>query len=335
MTWSVYGVELHMFTQLIRYVSGDLRAASIGAVPDELADTLIAVNLYAAVARGDTDAAERGHALEPSWSKDGLIALVAGGCTIDAHTWRGELEDAIALALRLLEHLWRAWSDYFLGGIWLVALALSALADAAQQERLLGRDVTERLALGDRLLERARTTAERGRPRGGRLGPEGRAWLARVHAEHSRLAGTNDVDLWRATVAEFDYGYRYEVARSRFRLAEALLENGDRGGRARRGRDRAGRGRRDGSGAAGDRRPGARAARPARPARGPGGRRRRADRARGRGARARRAGAVQPADRGEAVHLRQDRVGDTSPTCWPSWASQGARRRCRWPTSEG
>ncbi|KQY23607.1 LuxR family transcriptional regulator [Cellulomonas sp. Root485] len=228
MTWSVYGVELHMFTQLIRYVSGDLTPATIGAVPDELADTLIAVNLYAAAARGDADTAERGHALEPRWSRDGLIALVAGGCTIDAHTWRGELDEAIALALRLLEHLWRAWSDYFLGGIWLVALAMSALADAATQERLLGRDVSERVALGDRLLERARTTAERGRPRGGRLGPEGRAWLARAHAEHSRLTGVNDVDLWRATVAEFDYGYRYEVARSRFRLAEALLEAGDR-----------------------------------------------------------------------------------------------------------
>ncbi|GEL99800.1 helix-turn-helix transcriptional regulator [Cellulomonas terrae] len=228
MTWSVYGVELHMFTQLIRYVSGDLTPAAIGGVPDELADTLIAFNLYAAAARGDSDAAERGHALEPSWSRDGLIALVAGGCTVDAHTWRGELDEAIALALRLLEHLWRAWSDYFLGGIWLVALAMSALADAAAQERLLGRDVSERVALGDRLLERARTTAERGRPRGGRLGPEGRAWLARAHAEHSRLTGLNDVDLWRATVAAFDYGYRYEVARSRFRLAEALLEAGDR-----------------------------------------------------------------------------------------------------------
>lgn len=228
MTWSVYGVELHMFTQLIRYVSGDLTSAPIGAVPDELAHTLLAVSLYSAVARGDEDAAERGHALEPSWARDGLIALVAGGCTIDAHTWRGELEDAIALSLRLLEHLWRAWSDYFLGGIWLVALALGALADAAAQERLLGKDVSERLALGDRLIERAGTTAERGRPRGGRLGPEGRAWLARARAEHSRLTGVNDVDLWRATVTEFDYGYRYEVARSRFRLAEALLERGDR-----------------------------------------------------------------------------------------------------------
>lgn len=228
MTWSVYGVELHMFTQLIRYVSGDLTPASIGAVPDDLAPTLLAVSLYAAVARGDEDTAERGHALEPSWARDGLIALVAGGCTIDAHTWRGELDEAIALSLRLLEHLWRAWSDYFLGGIWLVALALGALADAAAQERLLGKDVSERVALGDRLIERAATTAERGRPRGGRLGPEGRAWLSRAHAEHSRLAGTNDVDLWRVTVAEFDYGYRYEVARSRFRLAEALLEHGDR-----------------------------------------------------------------------------------------------------------
>lgn len=228
MTWSVYGVELHMFTQLIRYVSGDLTSAPIGAVPDELAHTLVAVSLYAAVARGDEDAAERGHALEPAWPRDGLIALVSGGCTIDAHTWRGELDEAIALALRLLEHLWRAWSDYFLGGIWLVALALGALADAAAQERLLGKDVSERVALGDRLLERATTTAERGRPRGGRLGPEGRAWLARARAEHSRLTGVNDVDLWRATVTEFDYGYRYEVARSRFRLAEALLESGDR-----------------------------------------------------------------------------------------------------------
>ena len=40
---------------------------TLGAVPDELADTLVAVDLYAAAARGDADAAERGHALEPSW----------------------------------------------------------------------------------------------------------------------------------------------------------------------------------------------------------------------------------------------------------------------------
>ena len=113
------------------------------------------------------------------------------------------------------------------------------------------------------------TTAERGRPRGGRLGPEGRAWLARAHAEHSRLTASTTSSLWRATVAEFDYGYRYEVARSRFRLAEALLEAGDRDA----ARDEAGLAltqRTRWAPSAGDRRPRARAARPAGPAGRPG-----------------------------------------------------------------
>ncbi|WP_426594209.1 helix-turn-helix transcriptional regulator [Cellulomonas sp. McL0617] len=230
MTWSAYGLELHMFVNLVRYVMGDLGAADLGGAPDELADVLRSQALYAAVARGDADAAERGFALEQSWHRDGFIALVGGGCTVDALTWRGDLEGAVALALRLLEYLWRTWSDYFLGGIWLVALALAALADQTQQDRLLGKDVSAALATGARLLQRAVETADRGRPRGGTMGPEGRAWLARAHAEHSRLVGTNDPELWRATLHEFDYGYRYEVARTRFRLAEALLEGGDREG---------------------------------------------------------------------------------------------------------
>lgn len=230
MTWSAYGLELHMFVNLVRYVRGDLSPAGLGGVPDELADILKSQALYAAVARGDADAVERGLALESVWNRDGFIALVAGGCTVDALTWRGDLEGAVTLAVRLLEYLWRTWSDYFLGGIWLVALALSAIADQTQQDRLLGKDVSEAVATGNHLLARAVETAERGRPRGGRMGPEGRAWLARVHAEHSRLVGTNDPALWRTTIDEFDYGYRYELARSRFRLAEALLEGGDRDG---------------------------------------------------------------------------------------------------------
>ncbi|HWJ85711.1 MAG TPA: response regulator transcription factor, partial [Cellulomonas sp.] len=145
---------------------------------------------------------------------------------------RGDQDDAIALALRVIGFLDRAWDDYFLGGIWLSALGIAALADAAAEDRLQGRDVSDRVALGGSLLERAQTTAERGRPRGGRLGPEGRAWLARARAEHGRLLGPtgNDPALWAAALAEFDYGYRYELARTRFRLAEALLEAGDRDG---------------------------------------------------------------------------------------------------------
>ena len=42
----------------------------------------------------------------------------------------------------------RAWNDYFLGGIWLSALGLAALADRAAQTRLAGGDPAADLALG-------------------------------------------------------------------------------------------------------------------------------------------------------------------------------------------
>ena len=57
--------------------------------------------------------------------------------------------------------------------------------------------------------------------------------MARGRAEHSRLVGENDPELWRAAVTEFGYGYRYEVARSRWRLAEALAAHGDRAAASR------------------------------------------------------------------------------------------------------
>ncbi|MEV1176469.1 response regulator transcription factor [Nonomuraea sp. NPDC049784] len=41
---------------------------------------------------------------------------------------------------------------------------------------------------------------------------------------HGRL----DVELWRRVVEAFDFGFVYEVARARWRLAEALLAAGDR-----------------------------------------------------------------------------------------------------------
>ncbi|MEN0130301.1 MAG: AAA family ATPase [Brevundimonas sp.] len=228
---SAYGLELALSLRLVHYARGDLRPGPpLTDVPDDRTAPLLAVDLYAATARGDTDVPERAAALEPEWQRDGFNALVAGGCAVDALTWRGERDAAVELAQRVIEFLGRTWSDYFLGGIWLSALGLAALADAAADERLQGRDVSARLALGDTLLERAVTTAERGRPRGGRLGPEGRAWLARARAEHGRLLGSggNDPALWSQALAEFDVGFRYEVARTRFRLAEALLEQGDR-----------------------------------------------------------------------------------------------------------
>jgi DNA-binding CsgD family transcriptional regulator len=66
----------------------------------------------------------------------------------------------------------------------------------------------------------------------GEMGPEGVAWLARVEAEEARLHGDAAVDEWRAAVDAFGFGHVYEQARGRWRLAEALLAVGDRGGAA-------------------------------------------------------------------------------------------------------
>lgn len=232
--WMGYGVGTLIFRELIRYVSGDLSPAepAVDWVPESATWTLSVVGLYAAVARGDPDVIERGRSVEVDWKRDPMMALVSGGCSIDALTWAGEQQAATELTLQVIEFLDSAWNDYFLGGIWLSALGLAALADRAEQIRAVGGDLSADLALGATLLERTAETARRGRPRGGRLGPEGRAWMARARAEYGRLIGRDDPGLWRAAIAEFGFddrgrGYRYEVARSRWRLAGALAAAGD------------------------------------------------------------------------------------------------------------
>ena len=228
--WMGYGVSLLLFRELIRYVTGDLSPAAPARdeVPALALATLRVADLYASVARGDPDAVDRGRAIKADWQQDPWNALLSGGCTIDGLTWAGEYQEAIDLTRQLIDFLDRTWNDYFLGGIWLSALGLAALADRAERTRLAGGDLAPDIAIGDSLVMLADHTAQRGRPRGGRLGPEGRSWLARAHAEHARLVGRNDPELWREAMREFGYGYRYEVARNRWRLAEALTERGDR-----------------------------------------------------------------------------------------------------------
>ncbi|WP_407320143.1 AAA family ATPase [Isoptericola halotolerans] len=234
-TRSSTGISMRMIAELLRYVRGDLTAAPPRAgVPALEAMVLESAGLYAAVARGDDQVLDRTAALRADWDVDGFVALISGGCRIDALTFAGRYDEAVELAATVVEHLGAVWSTYFLGRIWISALALAALADAAE-ESLGGDDArqAERRAAGDELLAVARETAERGRPRGGVLGPEGRAWLRRAAAEHARLAAATDRTpadpaLWEAAVCEFSYGYRYEVARCRFRWAQALRAAGER-----------------------------------------------------------------------------------------------------------
>ncbi|HET9292425.1 MAG TPA: response regulator transcription factor, partial [Actinomycetes bacterium] len=54
------------------------------------------------------------------------------------------------------------------------------------------------------------------------------AWLARAEAEYTRVEGRPDPARWAAAADAFGYGYLYEEARCRWRLAEAWLLEGDR-----------------------------------------------------------------------------------------------------------
>ncbi|TKV57679.1 helix-turn-helix transcriptional regulator [Nakamurella flava] len=229
--WAGYGISLLHFHELLRYVGGDLRPPELPTewAPDSAVESLAVVGLYAAVARGDRDVIARARAVHADPQRDPFLALVSGGTLIDALTLAGEWAEAVDVATELLGYLRRSWNAYFLGGIWLGALALAALADQTDHDRRrsAGPDPA-RLRHGDDLLAEVERTADRGRPRGGQLGPEGRAWLHRARAEHARLHGSDDPDRWRTAAGEFDVGYRYEAARSRFRLAVALAGRGDR-----------------------------------------------------------------------------------------------------------
>jgi DNA-binding NarL/FixJ family response regulator len=69
---------------------------------------------------------------------------------------------------------------------------------------------------------------EAARSIGRQIGPEALAWLARAEAEWTRLSGRADPESWAKAAEAFSYGYVYEEARCRWRLAESLLSAGRR-----------------------------------------------------------------------------------------------------------
>jgi DNA-binding CsgD family transcriptional regulator len=117
-----------------------------------------------------------------------------------------------------------------LSAIWPAALALAAEGDLAERARAAGDQAAhkEHLAIGEDLLARARRALQRARDLGRQVGPEALAWLARAEAEWTRVEGRSDPGRWSAAADAFGYGYLYEEARCRWRLAEALLADGDR-----------------------------------------------------------------------------------------------------------
>ncbi|GII54651.1 LuxR family transcriptional regulator [Planotetraspora thailandica] len=222
LTWSNYGTDLRFLQYLVHFAGGDWDAAERLAadfgirVGTKAEAVLSSFALFVEVARGRPDADERLRWLAGFWS-DELVAYMARCLAAELALWRGDQESALTHVGAVLDTI----EPFDPGVIRVAATGLWALADRRQEGDR---------ALADDLVERARWAAANG-PSGLRrsqLGPEAAAWLARAEADWRRAWGEADPAAWSAATEAFGFGFVYEEARSRWRLAEALLETGDR-----------------------------------------------------------------------------------------------------------
>lgn len=237
--WSMFGTAIRTLRYLVRYTTGDWAEADRLAAGFPLqvvrpAEAQVsAYALFVEVARGLPVVAERLRWLAPLWHEDQLANYIARGLAAEHALWRDEPE-------AVLEHVDSIAKTLYGDGATFIRIAATGLwahAELAARARAAGdADAVRRAAeAGDELLRRARQAVDftyEGEPRRW-LGHEGRAWLARAEAERRRVDGVHDPVLWRESAELFTYGdpgggFVYEVARSRWRLAEALVENGDR-----------------------------------------------------------------------------------------------------------
>ncbi|MCM1977378.1 LuxR C-terminal-related transcriptional regulator, partial [Streptomyces sp. G1] len=225
---SAYPLEMRYLRLLVLYTLGRWDECLRSSAAD--ADLLPALGRftsgpawYVSLARGDLSVADTAGALLKG-PFDWMGTLVAGIVRTDAAALAGDAEAAVERMRATVTALTDETGALPDVTVRLAALALSAVADRAAGLRSAGDEdgALRWTETATQLVEAARESAGRGKERAPQ-GPEGMAWLARAEAEWARATSGPDVDAWAAAVAAFDYGDTYELARCRFRLAEALL----------------------------------------------------------------------------------------------------------------
>ena len=193
--------------------------------------SLSSMALFIDVARGNPAVEERRAWIEPFWSVRGFeYSFIAHGLLAEHALWQGDTEHALAEAQAAIDIDNVPPWGYSPSVLRPAAVALSAHADRAVQARATGDDETARVeaTAAAELIDIAREGAAFPKRPKFILGPEGRGWLARAEAEYQRAAGDNDPQAWQAVLDAFGPAYTYEIARTRWRLAEALAEAGRR-----------------------------------------------------------------------------------------------------------
>lgn len=240
--WAPYGIDSRALAGVVAYVDGDWDAALgivdvAGESPPAMSEAQLAsVGLSVHAGRGDLAAVDLLPHLRPWWEREGMIAIHTTAAAIDLHGDAGNIEAATAAhddAVATVAALWD--QPYFQARIRLAGLLLGQLGTQAVRVGVHGH---EKLAMAAaELAAGVAGVVERGRTRGGRRGPEGVAWIARVEAEHARVRWLTGIEappeeelvaVWRRTVELFEaFGHVFEVARSRARLAAVLRATGN------------------------------------------------------------------------------------------------------------
>ena len=191
---------------------------------------LSSMALFIDVARGNPAVEERRAWIEPFWTVYGFDPFIARGLLAEHALWQGDTEQALAEAQMAIDLDDVPPWGYSPSVLRPAAVALSARADRAAQARASGDDETARAeaSAAAELIDIARRGAAFPKRPKFIMGPEGRGWLARAEAEYQRATGDNAPQAWEAVLDAFGPGYCYEIARTRWRLAEALAEAGRR-----------------------------------------------------------------------------------------------------------
>jgi DNA-binding NarL/FixJ family response regulator len=238
--WSQFGIRMRCGQCRVRYKAGAWDACErlAAAIPAPVTTTgaaqWAAAALPVEIGRGRASVDRRLRQLVALAGADPNRDVEVAGLEADHAIWRGDLDRGRSAIQRGL-----AAADTFdavevpdriadLG--WMYAKGLMVEAERAEQARVTGdaAALDDAVAVGEALLERARSAAEQASRGGLAHDVDLRGWHARAEAEWTRLQGHSDPKAWQAAVEAYSHAHVYAMARCQWRLAEALLTAGQR-----------------------------------------------------------------------------------------------------------